>query len=114
MLRRRFASLVIATGMTVSPAATTQLRDAHGLVRNAQYAVEDFIAGPNFGAAAVALERYRGIAGTYSGAEIADRSMSLVWGTEAAYCVEGVGASGNVSHLVGPEGHVTSGHCPQF
>jgi len=100
--------------MTVSPSLTAQLRAAPAMVRNAQYAVEDMISGPDFGSAAVALERYREIAGTYAGAEIADRSMSLAWGTEAAYCVEGVGASGDVSHLVGPEGRVTSGHCPRF
>lgn len=114
MLRRRLAALVITIGMTVSPAATTQLRSAHGLVRHAQFAVEDLITGPDYGSAAVALERYRAIAGTYAGAEIADRSMSLGWGTEVAYCVEGVGASGAVSHLVGPDGHVSPGHCPRL
>jgi len=114
MLRRRLASLVITIGMTASPAATAQLRSAHVLVRHAQFTVEDLIAGPDYGSAAVALERYHAIAGTYAGAEIAERSMTLAWGTEVAYCVEGVGASGDVSHLVGPDGHVSSGHCPQF
>ncbi|HVM57700.1 MAG TPA: hypothetical protein VMT74_09565 [Gaiellaceae bacterium] len=114
MLQRRLASLVVTAGMTVSPTVTVQLHHAHLLVRHAQYAVEDLIAGPDFGSAALALERYRAIAGTYAGAEIADRNMSLGWGTEVAYCVEGVGASGAVAHLVGPGGHVSSGHCPRL
>ena len=48
------------------------------------------------------------------GINVGGRQMVLKWGNDASYCVEGVTQSNGVQHLVGPNGHITSGSCPQF
>ena len=81
-------------------------------VTRAQNAVADAIAGPQFTDAAFSLERYRMISGTYDGADVMGRRITVRWATDKAYCVEGVSESGATEYLLGPHGHLIPGFCP--
>ncbi len=112
MFARQAASLLIAAAATLSNVASAELHDGARLVRHAQSVVVDALVGPDYGTAAFALERYHDVAGTYAGAELPARSMTLRWATVTYYCVEGQSVSGAVSHLIGPHGYKAPGPCP--
>ena len=112
MLARQAASLLIAAAATLSNVASADLHDGARLVRHAQDAVVDALVGPDYGSAALDLERYHELAGTYAGAELPARSMTLRWATVTYYCVEGKSVSGSVSHLIGPHGYKAPGPVP--
>jgi hypothetical protein len=109
---RQVASVAIAAAATASNVAWADFNHGAHLVRRMQYAVSDALIGPDYPSAAFELDRYRAIAGTYAGAELPARSMTLRWATPAFYCVEGLSASGAVSHMIGPHGSKTLGPCP--
>jgi hypothetical protein len=81
-------------------------------VTRAQKAVADAIAGPQFSDAAFSLERYRTIAGTYDGANVMGRRITMRWATDNAYCIDGVSESGAAEYLLGPRGRLSPGSCP--
>jgi hypothetical protein len=112
VLGRQAASLLIAAAATLSNVAWADLNQGARLVRHVQTAVTDALIGPDYGSAALELERYRELAGTYAGAELPTRSMTLRWATVTFYCVEGRSTSGALSHLIGPHGNRASGPCP--
>ena len=103
---------MIAAAATLSNVAWADLNSGAHLVRHVQNAVTDALIGPDFTSAAFELERYHDLSGTYAGAELPTRSMTLRWATTTFYCVEGKSASGAVSHLIGPHGSSASGPCP--
>jgi hypothetical protein len=109
---RQVASVAIAAAATVSNVAWAEFNHGAHLVTHVQYAVSDALIGPDYPSAAFELDRYRAIAGTYAGAELPARSMTLRWATPAFYCVEGLSASGAVSHMIGPHGGRAQGPCP--
>jgi hypothetical protein len=111
---RQAASLFIAAAATVSNVAWTDLNHGARFVRHVQYAVTDALIGPDYSSAAVELERYHELAGTYVGAELPTRSMTLRWATVTFYCVEGQSTSGAITHLIGPHGSTASGPCPGY
>ena len=81
-------------------------------VTRAQNAVQDAVAGPQFTDAAFSLERYHMVAGTYDGADVMGRRITIRWTTDNAYCVEGVSTSGAAEYLLGPSGNLVPGFCP--
>ena len=114
MFARQAASLLIAAAATLSNVAWTDLNHGTRFVRHVQNAVTDALIGPDYTSAAFELERYHELAGTYSGAELPTRAMTLRWATGTFYCVEGRSASGAVSHLIGPHGSTAPGPCPGY
>jgi hypothetical protein len=106
------ACLAVATAATVLSVHGASLGHAQRFVIHAQNAVADAIAGPQFSDAAFALERYRALSGTYDGAGVEGRRITVRWATDRTYCVEGVSQSGAVEYLLGPHGHVAPGRCP--
>ena len=79
---------------------------------HARDSVADMIAGPQFGDAAFSLERYRDLSGTYDGAGVEGRRITVVWATDRFYCIEGVSQNGALQYLLGPHGRVAAGRCP--
>jgi hypothetical protein len=109
---RRAATLLITCAATLSSVAGVDLDHGVHLVRHVQNVVADALIGPDYTSAAFELERYHEIAGTYAGAELPTRSMTLRLATAAFYCVEGRSASGAVTHMIGPHGAKAPGPCP--
>lgn len=83
MFGRQVASVAIAAAATASNVAWADFNHGAHLVRRMQYAVSDALIGPDYPSAAFELDRYRAIAGTYAGAELPARSMTLRWATPA-------------------------------
>jgi hypothetical protein len=80
---RQVASVAIAAAATVSNVAWAEFNHGAHLVTHVQYAVSDALIGPDYPSAAFELDRYRVLAGTYAGAELPARSMTLRWATPA-------------------------------
>jgi hypothetical protein len=108
------ACLAVATAATALYLHGTGLSEAGQVVTRAQHAVSDAIMGPQLYDAAIGLQHYHDLSGTYDGAVVGGRQMVLKWGNDASYCIEGASQSNGTQHLVGPNGHVTSGPCPQW
>jgi hypothetical protein len=100
-------SLVVALSGTGGP-----LGHPGTLITEARTAIADAVAGPQFSDAAYSLEQYRNLSGTYQGAAVMGRQITVRWATDKMYCVEGVSTSGAVEYLLGPNGHVALGSCP--
>jgi hypothetical protein len=109
---RQAACFAVVTAATLSSVAGADLNHGVHLVRGVQNAVTDALIGPDYTSAAFELDRYHEIAGTYAGAELPARSMTLRLASATFYCVEGRSASGTVSHLIGPRGSRAPGSCP--
>jgi hypothetical protein len=106
------ACLAVASAATAFYVHGASLGHAQKFVDSTRNTIADAIAGPQFDDAAVALERYHMLSGTYDGAGIQGRRISLRWGTDRAYCIEGVSQSGAVQYLLGPHGRTAPGTCP--
>jgi hypothetical protein len=104
--------LAIASVVTAYSASGGTFTGAHSLVSNAQTAVADAIAGPQFTDAAFSLDRYHMLSGTYDGAAVEGRRITVRWATATSYCIEGVSQGGVPQYLLGPHGHVAPGGCP--
>ena len=83
-------------------------------VTHLQNVVADAIVGPQFSDAAMSLERYHQLSGSYDGADVTGLGITLRWTTGARYCIDGHRASGAVEHVVGPNGATEAGPCPVF
>jgi len=81
-------------------------------VTHVQNTVADAIAGPQLGDAALAMERFHQLAGTYDGAAISGPRMTIRWATGTRFCIDGVRQSGAVEHMIGPNARVEPGPCP--
>ena len=55
-----------------------------------QNALAEAIAGPQFGDAAVAMERFHQLSGTYDGADVSGRRIAVRWATDTRFCIDGV------------------------
>lgn len=105
---------MVATAATALYLHGTSLGEAGRYVTHAQHTVADAIVGPQFGDAAVGLQRYHDLSGTYDGASVGGLRMQLKWGNDASYCIEGLSEAKGVQHLVGPNGRVIQGPCPMW
>jgi hypothetical protein len=92
----------------------TGLSEAGQFVTRAQNTVADAFVGPQYYDAANGLERYHDLSGTYDGATVGGRQIELKWGNDASYCLEGFSQANGVQHLLGPNGRVAPGQCPQW
>jgi hypothetical protein len=108
------ACLVVATAATALHFNGSGLGRAGRVVVHTQHRVADAFVGPKFGDAAIGLERYHNLSGTYDGADVGGPRMRLKWGNDASYCIEGLSETKGVQHLVGPHGLVFAGPCPQW
>jgi hypothetical protein len=108
------ACLAVATAATALYLHGTGLGEAGRFVTHAQHAVADAIVGPQLYDAAIGLQRYHDLSGTYAGATVGGRQMELEWGNDASYCIEGVSEANGVQHLVGPNGRIGPGSCPHW
>ena len=108
----RTACLAVASVATAFSASGASLGHAQRYVTHAQNAIADAIAGPQFSDAAFALERYHELSGTYDGAGVEGRRITVRWATDKTYCIDGVSQSGAAEYLLGPNGHIAFGHCP--
>jgi hypothetical protein len=107
------ACLAVATAATVFGVQGTSFgRHVSRSVVHVQNAVADAIDGPQFGDAAMTLERYHQLSGTYDGADVSGRGIVVKWASDAHFCVEGRKQSGDVEHLLGPYAPVVPGPCP--
>jgi len=80
-------------------------------VERAQAAVVQALTEPSLAGAALSLERYRALSGTYADADVGGGlQLRLRWANATAYCLESVGADG-VQHLLGPGGSPAPGPC---
>jgi hypothetical protein len=111
LLRSKTAFLAVAIAAALYVHGSP-LGHAQRFVTQTQNSIASAIAGPQFSDAAMSLELYRQAAGTYAGAGIEGRRITVRWATDSAYCVEGVRQSGAVDHLVGPHGRLAPGQCP--
>jgi hypothetical protein len=106
------ACLAVASVVVAFSSGGAPLDQANQLFAQAQTAVADAIAGPQFSDAVFSLERYHTLSGTYDGAGVAGRGIAVRWANARMYCIEGVSQNGSVKFLLGPNGRVTSGRCP--
>ena len=106
------ARLAVAAAATAFYVHGAPLGHAQRFVTHAQNAVADAIAGPQFSDAAFSIERYHELSGTYDGAGIEGRRITVRWATDKTYCIEGVSHGGVAEYLLGPNGNVAAGHCP--
>lgn len=81
-------------------------------VTRVQNALAETFAGPQFSDAAVAMERFHQLSGTYDGADFSGRRISVRWATGTQFCIDGVSQSGVAEYLLGPGGSVAPGACP--
>jgi hypothetical protein len=112
MPRGKTVCLAIASVITAYSASGGTFSRAQLVVSHAQNAVADAIAGPQFTDAAFSLDRYHTLSGTYDGAAVEGRLITVRWATATSYCIEGVSEAGSAQYLLGPYGHVASGNCP--
>ena len=103
------AAASVASALSASPVL---LARAELFVSHAQTAIADAIAGPQFTDAAFSLDQYHTLAGTYDGAAVNGRRITVRWANDRTYCIEGVSQGGAAEHLLGPNGHVAPGRCP--
>jgi len=108
----RTAFLAVASVATAFSTSGASLGHAQLLLTQAQNAIADAIAGPQFSDAAFALERYHELSGTYDGAGVEGRRITVRWATDKTYCIDGVSQSGAAEYLLGPNGYVAPGRCP--
>jgi hypothetical protein len=108
------AALAVVAAATALYLHGTGLGEAGQFVTQTQNTVSDVMIGPKFGDAAIGLQRYHDLSGTFDGASVGGRSMELKWGSDAAYCIEGVSKANGMQHLLGPGGVVAPGPCPMW
>jgi hypothetical protein len=106
------ACLALASVAAALSASPVLLARAQLFVSHTRTAIADAIAGPQFTDAAFSLDQYHSLAGTYDGAAVDGRRITVRWATGKAYCIEGVSQGGAIEHLLGPNGQVAPGRCP--
>jgi len=104
--------LAIASVVTILSTSGAPLGQAQLLVRQTQIAISDAIDGPQFSDAAFSLEQYHTLSGTYDGAAVEGRRITVRWATDRTYCIDGVSQGGAAEYLLGPNGQVEPGRCP--
>ncbi len=111
MIAGKAACLAVALAVTAPGAHIGSYSPGEAFAR-AQAAVVDAFDGPRFSDAAVTLERWHELSGTYEGADITGGHLSLRWAGVAGYCIEGVSSTRGLEHLLGPGGRRQAGPCP--
>lgn len=109
---RKATRLAVAAAATALYVHGAPLGHTQRFVTHARNVIADAIAGPQFGDAAFAIERYHELSGTYDGAGVEGRRITVRWATDKTYCIDGVSQGGAAEYLLGPNGHVTPGRCP--
>jgi hypothetical protein len=108
----RATYLAVASVALFFSAQGASFGDVGRTVTHVQHTFADAIAGPQFGDAAASMERFHQLSGTYDGAAISGRSITVRWATDTRFCIDGVRQSGAVEHMIGPNASVDPGPCP--
>ena len=111
MIAGKAACLAVALAVTC-PGAHIGSYSPGEAFDHAQAVVLDTFDGPRFGDAAVTLERWHELSGTYEGADISGGHLTLRWAGAGGYCIEGISSTHGLEHVVGPVGRREAGPCP--